>query len=59
VTARNISVSKINQRDPKKNIFFEDRIPLGRRVNLAFPDNNGDEFFYRRILTEKFIFMWN
>ena len=48
VTARNMSVSKMNQRDSKNNIFFEDRILLGHRVNLVFPDNNVDEFFYGR-----------
>ena len=45
VTARKIVVSKLNAGDPKNVRSFEDRIPLERKVNLAFADSGGDELF--------------
>ena len=46
VTARNITISKLNHRDVNKAIVFEDRIPLGRDVHLTFADTTGDDWFF-------------
>ena len=52
VIARHISVLKMNERCPKKNIFFEDMTSLGRKVNLACLDNTGDECFYEKMIVK-------
>ena len=46
LTARNISISKLKNRDINKEIVFEDRISLGRNVYLSFADTTGDVCFF-------------
>ena len=50
VTARNITISKLNHRDTKKSTVFEDRIPLGREVYQCFADQKEDDRFYGKII---------
>ena len=45
--ARKISVAKIREREPtKKEVFYEQRIPLPRKCHHQFADNAADMFFH-------------